>query len=154
MQFLLQFPLQKADFPGKPGPAVLLALLLLPTGVSASPLSPENIQSDTRSCVRSAANTGQIIGCELQAGSQWLELVGVYAKQVEQQLPAEARRVFQQSQQAWQAFVEAETRLLKETFASRADGMGRPMLEGARNTLLRERALQLRAHLGSLKQAR
>lgn len=117
-------------------------------------MTPEDIQSDTRKCVRSASNTGQIIGCELKAAGQWRELVDVYAKQIDQQLSPAGRRLLQQSQQSWKAFLESEMRLLGETVANRADGMGRPMLEGARNAMLRERALQLRSHLSALKQAR
>ena len=132
---------------------MLVAALLVPGGGSATSLVPEDIDADTRACIQQGGGAA-IIGCELNAARQWRELVDIYAEQIRQRLAPEARQLFQRSQQAWQRFQAAEIRLLEQTTAKRPDGLGLPLVEGAKNQLMRDRALQLRSHLHSLRQAK
>ena len=107
-----------------------------------------------RRCVAAARDPGAIIACEVAGRQQWQRVLETTRAALERRLNGEALERFRRSQAAWASYREAEVALLQHTLGGRADGLGPPLVEGARTDLVRRRAEQLRAHLASLQASR
>lgn len=125
-----------------------VALACLGTNAQANPEHPSlqhPIDRQTRECVRSTDAPAAIATCERQANQAWEDAIERHMKTLRERLankPAALNKL-EDSQSAWQAFIQAELALATQLYEQDQNPFTTATLAGLKSTLLRERALQL-----------
>ena len=105
----------------------------------------------TRACVANAGSMGAIVSCERAAQERWHAELASYHNALLGALNGVAQEHYAAAQSAWKRFQEAEFALIEQTLGESDPLAGGALAEGAKSTLLRQRAEQLASYLHAVR---
>ncbi|WP_183111274.1 lysozyme inhibitor LprI family protein [Sphingomonas sp. So64.6b] len=125
-------------------PSIILLAGIGSTGMAATPQGDATAVALTR-CLDDAANasTAGQTQCEVDAARAYDRRMNAAYAILMRTLPRPAAQTLRQTQQAWLAFRDAESKARGALFATRQGTMYVPMQAAGATVIVRDRALQL-----------
>jgi hypothetical protein len=127
-----------------------VVLMTLAPGLVWAGNPPASDRQSLRECIAQSANVSAVASCERAQQRALASRIEQLTTSIRNRLPAQQRPAFSRNIRAWQAFFDAERKLLEFSLAARPDGLGGKLLPGAVSLLYEQRERQLREHLHNL----